>query len=378
MVYTSFKGLKLPALGLGTMRLPVLGGKDSDIDEALTEKMIDYCMEKGANYFDTGWDYHSRNCESTIARLLRKYPRESYYFAAKFPGYNLKNMDKVEEIFEEQLRSTGLEYFDFYLFHNVCELNIEQYLDDEKYGVYSYLMKQKAAGRIKHLGFSSHGALPVIKRFLEKYGKDMEFGQLQLNWLDWEFQQAKEKVALLRAHSIPVWVMEPLRGGKLAKPAPEAEAKLAALRPDESVPGWAFRFLQAVPEVQLTLSGMSNFEQLQENIAVYEHLKPLTAEEMDVLFSIAEGMTGGVPCTGCRYCVSHCPQELDIPSLLSLYYEHSFTGGGFIAPMALRAVPEDKRPQACLGCGSCEQVCPQQIKISQAMANFSEKLAAGG
>ena len=206
----------------------------------------------------------------------------------------------------------------------------------------------------------------------------MEFGQLQLNWLDWDFQKAGEKAALLREYGIPVWVMEPLRGGKLAKLDPGSEAKLAALRPNESVPGWAFRFLQSVPEVQLTLSGMSSFEQLQENLAVYEDMKPLSAEEMDVLFSIAEGMTGGVPCTGCRYCVSHCPQELDIPSLLSLYYEHSFTGGGFIAPMALRAVPEDKRPEACLGCGSCEQVCPQQIKISQAMADFSAKLAAGG
>lgn len=181
---------------------------------------------------------------------------------------------------------------------------------------------------------------------------------------------------LLKAWGIPVWVMEPLRGGKLASLAPADEQKLRALRPDEDVAAWAFRFLQSLPEVKVVLSGMSNLEQLEKNLATFSEDKPLHREEMDALLAIAKDMVGKIalPCTACHYCVSHCPQGLDIPGLLSLYNEHAFTEGGFIAPMALMAVPEDKRPQACLGCRSCEAVCPQGIKISEAMADFAAKL----
>ena len=204
----------------------------------------------------------------------------------------------------------------------------------------------------------------------------MEFCQIQLNYIDWDFQDAKAKLKLLEEYRIPVWVMEPLRGGKLANlPAGAAEA-LRALRPEESVPAWAFRFLQTIPNVTVVLSGMSNFEQMQANIRTYEEEKPLNEAEFNALLKIAGEMVQQIAlsCTACRYCTSHCPQQLDIPSLLSLYNEHCFTGGGFFAPMALSALPEDKQPGACIGCGSCEAVCPQQIKISEAMADFVEKL----
>ena len=205
----------------------------------------------------------------------------------------------------------------------------------------------------------------------------MEFCQIQLNYLDWSFQDAKAKVELLKEYKLPVWVMEPLRGGKLAKLKDSEEEILKSMRPDEGIPAWAFRFLQSIPEVTMTLSGMSNMEQLQDNIRTFETEKPLSNEEMDKLLSVANRMLDGtLPCTACHYCVSHCPQGLDIPNLLSLYNEHSFTGGGFIAPMALSAVPEDKQPVACIGCRSCEAVCPQQIKISEAMADFSARLKA--
>ncbi len=373
MIYQEFQGLQLSALGLGAMRLPVIDGDDARIDFAAAEEMIDYAKEHGINYFDTAWGYHSGNSEIVTGKALGKYPRESYYLATKFPGYDLSNMPKVKEIFEKQLEKCGVEYFDFYLFHNVCEMNIDAYLD-EKYGIYAYLMEQKKNGRIKHLGFSAHGSYDVMKRFLEAYGADMEFCQIQLNYLDWTFQDAKAKVELLDSYNIPVWVMEPLRGGRLAK-LPEADVeKLNALRPGETVPGWAFRFLQALPSVKMVLSGMSNMDQLKENMKTYETNEPLGKEEMDTLLSVAEGMLNGLlPCTACRYCVSHCPKGLDIPRLLELYNEHEFTGGGFIAPMVLGTIPEDKRPAACVGCHSCEKVCPQQIKISQAMAAFHEK-----
>lgn len=375
MIYKNFQNHKLSALGLGAMRLPVIGEDDSKIDETAAEKMVDYAMEHGINYYDTAWGYHGGQSELVIGRALKRYPRESYYLATKFPGYDLSNMDKVEEIFEKQLKKCGVEYFDFYLFHNVCEMNIDAYLDD-KYGIYRYLMKQKRAGRIRHLGFSAHGSYDVMKRFLEAYGEGMEFCQIQLNYLDWTFQDAKGKLELLAEHQLPVWVMEPLRGGKLAELSEEDAELLKNLRPDESVPAWAFRFLQSIPGVTMVLSGMSNSEQLRENIQTFEEEKPLNSKEMEKLLKIANNMVEKIalPCTACRYCVSHCPQGLDIPALLALYNEHCVTDGGFIAPMALSAIPEEKRPGACIGCRSCEAVCPQQIKVSEAMADFVRKL----
>lgn len=374
MVYRDFQGMQLSALGMGAMRLPVVNGNDAEIDSAAAEEMVAYAMEQGVNYYDTAWGYHNGNSELVMGKALAKYPRDSFYLATKFPGYDLSNMPKVKEIFEKQLEKCGVDYFDFYLFHNVCEMNIDAYLD-EKYGIYEYLIEQKKNGRIKHLGFSAHGNYDVMKRFLEAYGKDMEFCQIQLNYLDWSFQDAKAKVELLASYHIPVWVMEPLRGGRLAKLSEKEEAVLKGLRPDEGIPAWAFRFLQSISGVVVVLSGMSDLEQMKENIRTFETEKPLTKKEMDTLLSVADGMLDGtLPCTACRYCTSHCPQGLDIPMLLNLYNEHSFTEGGFIAPMALMAVPQEKHPSACIGCRSCEKVCPQQIKISEAMSNFSEKL----
>ena len=376
MIYNSFQDVHLSALGFGAMRLPVIGGDDSRIDEAAALRMVDTAMANGINYYDTAWGYHGENSELVMGRALARYPRESFCLATKFPGYDPANWSKVEEIFETQLKKLNTTYFDFYLFHNVCEMNIDAYLDDEKYHIYSYLMEQKRNGRIKHLGFSCHGSIPVLKRFLDAYGKDMEFCQLQLNYLDWTFQHGKEKVELLGEMGIPVWVMEPLRGGKLARLAPQYEAELKALRPDEEIAAWAFRFLQTIPGVTMILSGMSDQEQLEKNLATFAEDRKLNETEMQTLLGIAEKMlsVGTVPCTACHYCVSHCPMSLDIPHLLSLYNEHAYTGGGFIAPMALSALPPEKQPSACLHCRSCEQVCPQQIKISEVLADFSEKL----
>ncbi len=377
MIYKEFQGLKLSALGMGAMRLPIIDGDDARIDEKKAEEMVDYAMAHGVNYYDTAWGYHDGKSELVMGRALSKYPRESFYLTTKFPGYDLSNMDKVEEIFEKQLEKCGVEYFDFYLFHNVCEMNIDAYLNP-KYGIYEYLLQQKKAGRIRHLGFSAHGSYDVMKRFLEAYGKDMEFCQIQLNYLDWSFQDAKAKVELLKEYHLPVWVMEPLRGGRLASLTPEETAKLQAMRPDEKVPAWAFRFLQSIPEVTMVLSGMSNMEQMQENIRTFEEDKPLSETEMKNLLAMAEEMVKKIvlPCTACHYCVSHCPQGLDIPRLLELYNEHCFTQGGFIAPMALAAIPQDKQPASCIGCRSCEAVCPQQIHISEAMADFAARLGA--
>ncbi len=376
MVYKDFADLKLSALGMGTMRLPVINGDDSKIDEPAAQEMVDYAMAHGINYYDTAWGYHDGKSEVVIGKALSRYPREKYYLATKFPGYDLSNMDKVEEIFHEQLAKCGVDYFDFYLIHNVCEMNIDAYLD-EKYGILDYLLKQKESGKIRHFGFSAHGSVEVMKRFLEIYGKHMEFCQIQLNYLDWTFQNAKGKAELLEEYHLPIWVMEPLRGGKLAALSDEAAKKLAALRPQEHTPAWAFRFLQSIPGVKVVLSGMSSLEQMKDNIHTFETDSPLNEKEMEAILSTAADMLqkGTLPCTACHYCVSHCPKGLDIPWLLELYNEHCFTEGGFIAPMALMSLPEEKLPAACVGCRSCEAVCPQQIKISEAMSDFTKKLS---
>ena len=375
MIYNDFQDIQLSTLGMGTMRLPVINGNDSEIDENSTAEMVEYAMKNGINYYDTAWGYHNGNSESVMGNVLSKYPRDSFYLATKFPGYDLSNMDKVSEIFEKQLEKCKVDYFDFYLIHNVCEMNIDEYLNP-KHGIYEYLLEQKKKGRIRHLGFSAHGSYNVIKRFLEAYGENMEFCQLQLNYLDWTFQNGKEKVQLLKEYNIPIWVMEPVRGGKLAKLSNENEALLKQMRPDEKIPAWAFRFLQSIPEVKVILSGMSNFEQMKDNIHTFETNKPLTDDEMATLLNMAEKMLtiNTVACTGCRYCTSHCPQQLDIPSLIELYNEHSFTGGGFLAPFALMAIPKEKHPDACISCRSCEAVCPQQIKISEVFNKFTEIL----
>lgn len=377
MITKDFQNLKLSALGMGAMRLPVIDGDDARIDEAAAQRMVDYAIAHGINYFDTAWGYHNGQSELVMGRALKRYPRESFYLADKFPGYDLSNMGKVREIFEEQLKKCQVGYFDFYLFHNVCEMNIDAYLD-EKYGIFQYLVEQKKAGRIRHLGFSAHGSYDVMKRFLEAYGQEMEFCQIQLNYLDWDFQDAKAKVELLESYRLPVWVMEPLRGGRLAALDQKDEEALKALRPDEEIPAWAFRFLQSIPQVGVVLSGMSNLEQMQKNIRTFEEKKPLNEEEKKALLHIANEMVKKIvlPCTACHYCVSHCPKGLAIPDLLALYNEHCFTGGGFIAPMALSAIPKEKWPTACIGCRSCERVCPQQIKVSEAMADFAKRLEA--
>ena len=375
MIYRDFQGIKLSGLGMGNMRLPVVDGNDSKVDLAEAEKIIDYAYEHGVNYFDTAYGYHGGTSEAAVRNALSKYPRESYYLADKFPGYDLSNMPKVKEIFEEQLERCGVDYFDFYLFHNVCELNIEQYLDPQ-YGIFDYLMEQKRNGLIKHLGFSCHGAMPVLRRFLDAYGEHMEFCQIQLNYVDWSLQHADEKVELLNERNIPVWVMEGVRGGRLVSLPEDAASKLRALRPDESVVSWAFRFLQSVKGVTMVLSGMSTMDQVKDNVAIWSEDKPLNEEEFKAITDVGRALfaNGALPCTACHYCVSHCPMGLDIPHLITLYNEFSYSGKGFITSMNLQVLPEDKRPSACIGCHSCTAVCPQQLPIPETFAKFTEML----
>lgn len=361
MIYKEFRGLALSSLGMGCMRLPTVPDTDGVIDEQATARMVEYAFSQGINYFDTAWPYHGGNSETVMGRILKNYPRDSFYLATKMPGFSPEMVRNAKEIFEKQLEKCQVDYFDFYLFHNVSEKNVDDYMDDS-IGVFDYLMEQKNAGRIRHLGFSTHGSLTTMRRFLDKYGKDMEFCQIQLNYLDWNLQNAKAKVELLKQYGIPVWVMEPVRGGRLVELPQEDVEALNALRPGATTPEWAFRFLQSIDGVTMVLSGMSNDTQLRENIATFSQNKPLDNKEWDALMEIADKMIrkNAVPCTGCSYCVDHCPQGIPIPEIIKLYND----GGK----------PDGIGPKDCLSCRSCESWCPQGIMISEVMTKFAEKL----
>lgn len=370
MIYRKFQDKSLSLLGFGTMRLPT--HSDGTIDEQQVQAMTDYAIAHGVNYFDTAYPYHDGKSEIAIGKALSGYPRESWYLATKFPGHQISDHYDPEAIFEEQLKKCGVDYFDFYLLHNVYENSISTYLDP-RWSIVEYFKKQKRLGRIRHLGFSAHGGIPVLKRFLEFCGEDMEFCQLQINYLDWTLQDAKSKYELMQSYNIPVWVMEPVRGGRLCQLSEEEEARLKAADPEETVPGWAFRFLQELPDVTMILSGMSNLQQMKDNIQTFETHHPLKSEERELLLDIAEGMKDSVPCTGCRYCTAGCPMELDIPMLLSAYNEVRFSPQMNTA-IRIEALPEEKRPSACLGCGACSAICPQRIDIPAALSDLTEQL----
>ena len=371
MFYHDFQGKKLSALGFGTMRLPIKA--DGSIDEMQVREMTAYAIEHGVNYFDTAYPYHNGESERVIGRVLNAYSRESWYLATKYPGHQISSSYDPAATFEEQLQKCGVEYFDFYLLHNVYENSIDTYLDP-KWGIIDYFKEQKSLGRIKHLGFSSHGRVENLRAFLDACGEDMDFCQIQLNYLDWTLQDAKAKYELLTERGIPVWVMEPVRGGKLAKLNEDAEAKLRDASPGSSSASWAFRFLQGLPNVKMVLSGMSSMEQMQENVATFEKHIPLSAEETVLLLEIAEGMKDSIPCTACRYCCDGCPMGLDIPMLLSVYNDIRFAPN-LTAAMGLEALAEEKKPSACIACGKCAQTCPQGIDIPGAMKDFAEKLS---
>lgn len=373
MIYKDFRGEKISNMAMGTMRLPQNSKDPADIDEKQTFDMVDYAMKNGINYYDTAWGYHNGQSEIVMGKALARYDRKSFYLADKFPGYDLANMGKIKEIFEKQLEKCQVEYFDFYLIHNLCELNLKEYLNPAN-GIKEYLIEQLQNGRIKHLGFSVHAGMDVLDKFLDYYGDILEFGQIQLNYLDWDFQDAKAKVKKLSELGMGIWVMEPARGGKLADLGEQFNKILKQMNSDREIVDWAYMFVKSIPEVTTVLSGVSSLEQIQHNVEIFSGNDKLSDSEKDELIQVAKDMTipGSVPCTACKYCIEHCPQKLDIPYLLSLYNEEKFTKGGFIAPMALRALSEEEKPKSCIGCKSCEQVCPQGIKVSEIMKAFVE------
>ncbi len=364
---------KMPKLGFGLMRLPQNDGK-IDIDQVC--KMVDAYMEKGLNYFDTAYIYHDGESENVVKEALTKrYKREEFMVATKLPAWEMKCEGCRDRILNDQLAKTGLEYFDFYLLHSLEDgSNYDTY---EKYDCFNWGIEKKKEGKIKHFGFSFHGSPDLLEQVLDKH-PEVEFVQIQLNYADWDNQvvQSGKLYQILKDRNIPIIVMEPVKGGTLANMDPQLEEKFKKVRPDKSVASWALRFVASLDGVMTILSGMSNEEQMADNLDTFTNFEPLTAEESAVVQEVVEIMTNLpiVPCTACRYCVPGCPMKIRIPDV-------------FRGLNTKRIYPDDIRPNFfyngltsdsgkagdCVGCGQCEGVCPQHLPIIELLKEASEK-----
>ena len=372
MIYSELCGHKVSRLGFGTMRLPLLADGKT-IDKAQTEKMIDYAIANGVNYFDTAAPYHEGKSEIVTGEILKKYPRESYFLATKYPGHQLARSYNPAETFEEQLEKCGVDYFDFYLLHNINEKCYDVYTDP-KWGILEYFKEQKRLGRIRHLGFSTHGQPELIENFLKYADGAMEFCQIQMNYLDWTLQNAKLKYEILERYNVPMVIMESVRGGALANLPAAQDARLKAVCPEDSAASWGYRWLTQFDNAKVILSGLSNYEQTLDNVKTFNEAKPITESDNALLFDIAEHIKDSVPCTGCRYCCDGCPMGLDIPTLLAKYNDYR-VAPSFNVSMYIEALPDSRKPSACISCGKCVRSCPQNINVPEHLKAFTEEMA---
>lgn len=361
-------GVEVSLLGMGCMRLPKLDPEKPDIDYVKAQEIIDYAYSHGVNYFDTAYVYHGGQSESFIGQALKKYPRESYFLATKMPIWCVKKQEDVERIFNEQLQKCQVEYFDFYLFHAQDAGNFKKC---QEFDVYEFLSKMKAEGKIRRLGFSFHDTPEVLRHICDTY--DWDFAQIQLNYLDWEMQDARTQYQILADRGIPVVVMEPVRGGALASPCDAANILFREERPDKSVASWAIRFVASLPGVLTVLSGMSDMEQVRDNVDTMTNFEPLTERDREIIDAALEAYRkkDTVPCTGCRYCMD-CPFGVDIPKMFALYNHFVLDKDEEDYLEAYRAQPEETLADKCRACGACLSKCPQHIKIPEKMAAIRE------
>lgn len=359
---------EISLLGFGGMRFPRVSEEKQDIDEEKASELIDYAYRHGVNYFDTAYPYHAGLSEPFFGRVMQKYPRESFRLASKMPLWLLEKEGDQERIFEEQLKRCNVEYFDFYLMHNI---NTEHKIPAEKFRTYEFLMKQKEQGLIRHLGFSFHDTVDLLSETVNRY--QFDFGQLQINYLDWELQNAKREYEILTEHNLPIVVMEPVRGGALAALSEKAVSILKEAAPKSSPASWAIRYVASLPNVMTILSGMSNLSQVKDNVATLSAFKPLTNSEREVLQDAltAYKSSGAIPCTGCRYCMD-CPAGVDIPKVFAAYNQYCGNHDGFGFQGTYKIIGEEHQADKCIACGQCLPLCPQRIAIPDRMAEIRE------
>ncbi|MBR4555146.1 MAG: aldo/keto reductase [Ruminococcus sp.] len=363
----------MPKLGFGLMRLPQ---KDGEIDIGTVCNMADKYMEAGLNYFDTAYVYHGGYSEVAARKaIVERYPRESFYLATKLPAWCLRFPDDRDRIFNEQCERAGVDYFDFYLLHSVEEGgNYDAY---EKFECFKWAAEKKKEGRIRHCGFSFHGTPALLEKLLDDH-PDTEFVQIQLNYLDWDNPviASGKLYEILRSRGIPMIIMEPVKGGTLASPPPEAVEKFESARPGASAASWALRFVASLPGVMCILSGMSNEEQMNDNINTFTKFEPLSDSEKKVIDEVREILHGKplIGCTSCRYCCDGCPQGIKIPDIFSIINAQRIYNEGWRAKNYYNAnVAPFARASDCIGCGQCEGVCPQHLPIIELLKDASEQ-----
>ena len=366
---------KMPKLGFGMMRLPE---KDGQIDMEHVCRMVDRYMQAGMNYFDTAYVYHGGHSEEAVREALAKrYPRESFMVATKLPAWCLKAPEDRDRIFSEQLNRCGVDYFDLYLLHSIEDgSNGDTY---EKLDCFSWGLQKKAEGKFRHFGFSFHGSPAYLEKVLDAH-PEVEFVQIQLNYADWEnpVVRSGQLYEILHRRNIPMIIMEPVKGGTLARLTPELEAKYKAVRPEASAASWALRFVGSLPGVMTILSGMSTEEQMQDNINTFRHFEPLTETEKALVREVRTIMLNvpQIGCTSCRYCTDGCPMHISIPDVfravntMTLYNE-VFRPKAFYGGLIGQGYG---RASDCIGCGQCEGVCPQHLPIISLLKDAAEKL----
>jgi len=370
MIYRSLPtGEKLSLLGFGIMRMPTIptGTQTDDIDVQASTELIDYALARGINYFDTAWPYHDGQSESFLGNaLIDRHPRDSFYLATKLPVWEINTPAEADALFAKQLAKLRTDFIDFYLMHALDGERLDFIVSS---GLLDWADDLQKQGKIKRLGFSFHGTIDDLKHIIAAH--DWEFAQIQLNYLDWELQKAGEAYQLLVDAGIPVIIMEPVRGGKLAALAPKAEEILKAIHPDKSVASWAFRYAGELPEVVTVLSGMSNLEQLQDNITTYSMTESdlrLSDDEREVLTAALEAsnLASAISCTTCKYCMP-CPYGIDIAGVFGSYNAYKMGGSAFGYRLGQKALGEDALAESCIHCEECVPLCPQNIDIPAKM-----------
>lgn len=363
-----FKDTEVSLLGLGTMRLPCKTPLKREANPMINydkgQALVDLAYENGVNYYDTAYMYHVGKSEKFIGTALKKYPRDSYFLADKLPIWMCPKPADMEKVFQKQLARTGVDYFDFYLLHS---LNKENFEKCEEFGAYDFVLKKREEGRIKNIGFSFHGTIEDLKQIVAAHKWD--FAQIQMNYLDWKNQNAEEQYKILTDAGIPVIVMEPVRGGKLADVSSDIEAMFKKARPDSSVASWAMSFVATHPNVITILSGMNAPEQMLDNLATLTDFEPLTDTEFKICQNAAAMMNKSeiIPCTGCDYCAD-CPKGVKISSVFSVY--NKVKTQEFSPEQGREEYNKiDIKADSCIGCGKCANHCPQSIKIPELMKN---------
>lgn len=361
-------------LGFGLMRLPLLDAEDpASIDTDRMKRMVDSFLQNGFTYFDTAYMYHKGESERAVrTALTSRYPRDSYLLADKLPVFYLQNASDNERIFAEQLEKCGVEYFDYYLLH---ALNHDSYENKvQPFDCFGFGTRMKEAGKIRHLGFSFHDTPEVLDRILTEH-PEVEFVQLQINYFDWDSEsvQSRRCYEVARAHGKQVIVMEPVKGGMLATLPASFASEYEKRAPGFSLASWAIRFAAGLDGVMTTLSGMSDEEQLADNLSYMKEFSPLTEGQLAFLPAAVDRMISevAVACTGCRYCTTECPQKIDIPSLFSLYNAFRREGGEPDLSAYEAAVEGKGRASSCVGCRSCVKMCPQHIRIPFALRQIA-------